>query len=78
VAVSNDNKKIASGSGDKRVRLWDLVSGEMIGEPLQGHSKSIICISFNNDGTRVASGSIDKKIKLWQVANGTKLLFTFI
>ncbi|MBT7324934.1 MAG: TIR domain-containing protein, partial [Anaerolineae bacterium] len=62
VAFSPDGTRIASGSSDNTIRIWDANSGEQIGEPLTGHSWSVNSVAFSPDGTRIASGSSDNTI----------------
>ena len=69
VSFSPDGTKVASGSGDKTVKLWDVTSGECL-QTLEGHSDDVNSVSFSPDGTKVASGSDDKTVKLWDVTSG--------
>ena len=65
VSFSPDGTKVASGSHDKTVKLWDVTSGECL-QTLEGHSHYVLSVSFSPDGTKVASGSHDKTIKIWE------------
>ena len=69
VSFSPDGTKVASGSGDNTVKLWDVTSGECL-QTLEGHSRYVTSVSFSPDGTKVASGSWDKTVKLWDVTSG--------
>ena len=69
VSSSPDGTKVASGSGDKTVKLWDVTSGACL-QTLEGHSKKVNSVSFSPDGTKVASGSYDNTVKLWDVTSG--------
>ncbi|HCA97237.1 MAG TPA: hypothetical protein DEP38_22260, partial [Cyanobacteria bacterium UBA9226] len=37
---------------------------------LEGHSNSVISVSFSPDGKTLASGSVDNTIKIWDIATG--------
>ncbi|PYH59942.1 WD40 repeat domain-containing protein [Aspergillus niger CBS 101883] len=70
VAFSNNGQLLASGSGDKTVKLWDAATGTLK-HTLEGHSNRVYSVAFSNNGQLLASGSDDKTIKLWDAATGT-------
>ncbi|KAG2746359.1 WD40 repeat-like protein, partial [Suillus brevipes Sb2] len=55
---------------DSTVRLWDVATGQPVGEPLRGHTYSVYSVSFSPDGTRIVSGSWDMTVRLWDAATG--------
>lgn len=71
-AVSTDGKKIASGSEDKTVKVWDTATGREL-RSFQGHGAPVSSVAFSPDGKRVLSGSRDKTLKMWDVVSGREL-----
>jgi WD40 repeat protein len=68
VAFHPDGKKIASGSDDKTIKVWDTQTGQCAWR-LTGHSHSVMSVAWNNDGTKLASGSCDKTVRIWSVGS---------
>ncbi|GIQ79707.1 hypothetical protein KIPB_000389 [Kipferlia bialata] len=73
VAVSPSGRLAASGSGDKTIIVWDLLSGTPK-YTLRGHRSHVLRLSFSPDGTRLASGSRDAEVRIWDPINNKPLL----
>jgi WD40 repeat protein len=67
MACSADGKLLAVGRRDRRIQLWDLSSGRLLGE-MNGHEDRINALAFTPDGKTLASASSDRTVKLWNVA----------
>ncbi|BAY13401.1 nSTAND1 domain-containing NTPase [Calothrix sp. NIES-2098] len=76
IAFSPDKQRLASGSGDNTINLWDITTGKLLQTfPLEqysdsGHSSTVNSIAFSPDRQKLASGSDDSTIKLWDVTTG--------
>ncbi|MBD2452007.1 WD40 repeat domain-containing protein [Nostoc sp. FACHB-152] len=68
VAISPDNLTLASGSNDKTVKIWSLLTGE-IQRTLTGHTSKVNAVVFSPDG-RLVSCSGDNTIKFWDWQRG--------
>jgi WD40 repeat protein len=68
VVYSPDGTKIASGSGDKTLKIWNAKTGKCE-STLSGHSNWVMSVAWNNDGSKLATGSYDKTIKIWAVGS---------
>ncbi|KAJ9601892.1 hypothetical protein H2200_013607 [Cladophialophora chaetospira] len=69
VVFSPDGSRVASGSYDNTVRIWDIQTGECQ-HTLEGHSKGVYSVVFSPDGSRVASGSDDNTVRIWDIQTG--------
>ena len=76
VAFSPNGNKLASGSSDNTIRLWDVASGQPL-RALEGHQDAVSCVAFSPDGKHIASGSLDGTIRLWDVTSGRCLAILF-
>jgi len=70
VTFSPDSKRIASGSQDKTIRVWDAATGKIVSGPFQGHTESVTSVAFSQDNKRIVSGSRDGTILIWDVKTG--------
>lgn len=69
IAVSGDGRRVASGSRDKTVKIWDAESSKCT-TTLKGHTGWVMGVALSMDGRRVASASRDKTVKIWDVESG--------
>jgi WD40 repeat protein len=65
IAWSRDGKTIASGSGDRTVRLWDATSGKPIHSFDAGGSYAL---SWSPDGKSLASNEYETNVRVWDMA----------
>ena len=75
VTISPDSQMLISGGKDGNIKLWNLVTGELL-DTLSGHSSSVESVATSPDGQLLYSGSGDSTIKLWKL-NTRELLHTF-
>jgi WD40 repeat protein len=68
VAVTADGTKVASGSSDKIVRLWNLTTGAKERD-FAGPTLPISCVAVGTDGKLLAAGSLDKTVHIWSTVD---------
>jgi WD40 repeat protein len=69
-SFSPDGRRVVTASGHNAARVWDLVSGKPLGEPLQ-HDSQITDVSFSPDGRLVVTASMDKTAQVWNAESGS-------
>ncbi len=76
VAWSPDGKRIASGSWDQTVQVWDALSGKnvFIYHGHAGAQNGVFTVGWSPDGKRIASGGGDKTVQVWDAINGENVL----
>jgi WD40 repeat protein len=72
IALSPDNRVLATGSYDQKIKLWDVATGELR-HTLSAHNAAIYGLAFRPDGKILASASGDRTIKLWQTDTGKRV-----
>ncbi|KAF9260721.1 WD40 repeat-like protein [Marasmius fiardii PR-910] len=66
-ALGLDNGRVASASGDGKIILWDVETGERL-RTFEGHERGLACIAFKDN--IIVSGSSDCRIKVWSSETG--------
>ena len=71
--LSPDGIRIATASFDGTARIWDAISSEQIGGPLQ-HQGTVNWIEFSSDGKLLATASDDRTVRICKVQEGLPVL----
>jgi WD40 repeat protein len=67
IAISPNGRLVAAScTGDKIVRIWDAVTGQVI-ERLSGYKEPVGSISFTPDGLALVTGSYEHTITCWDL-----------
>ncbi len=72
VAITKNGKKIAAGSVDSTIELWDTDSLKRHVKIL-AHNAPVCCLKFIKDGKYLISASHDGYIKLWDTDKGNNI-----
>ncbi|MBV9614338.1 MAG: PD40 domain-containing protein, partial [Ktedonobacteraceae bacterium] len=65
LAVSPDDRYVASASNDTTVHIWETETGKRVFK-YEGHKEEVAAITWSPDGTRIASACKDGTIHVWQ------------
>ncbi len=68
VAISENNKWLASGSDDKTIKIWNTSDWSLM-KTLTGHSSYVESVAFSENNKWLASGSSDNAIKIWNTSD---------
>ena len=71
MSVSHDGKMIACAGHDGLIKLWEVLTGNLINT--FGHDAHINSIAFSPTENIIASGSGDTTVKLWDAMTGAEI-----
>jgi WD40 repeat protein/tRNA A-37 threonylcarbamoyl transferase component Bud32 len=75
VAFSADGQRLAAGSAEGEIEVWDMASGKkLFPQSLRGHGGAVTGVAFSVGGQRLASTSADQTVRLWDTASGRETL----
>lgn len=66
VRFGRTERVLATGSGDKTVKLWNLEDFSCV-KTFEGHTNSVLRVDFVNAGMQLVSAASDGLVKLWNV-----------
>ncbi|KAI0652383.1 U3 small nucleolar RNA-associated protein [Trametes meyenii] len=66
VRFGRAERVLATGSGDKTVKLWNLDDFTCV-KTFEGHTNSVLRVDFLNAGMQMVSSASDGLVKLWNV-----------
>ncbi|KAK7695029.1 hypothetical protein QCA50_002217 [Cerrena zonata] len=70
VKFGRAERVLATGSGDKTVKLWSLDDFTCV-KTFEGHTNSVLRVDFINAGMQLVSAASDGLVKLWNVKEET-------
>jgi WD40 repeat protein len=63
LALSADGRRAVTAGQGGLLRTWDLTSGSRVGEPIDIHTRMILCVAISTDGDWALTGSMDSSAK---------------
>jgi WD40 repeat protein/serine/threonine protein kinase len=73
--ISEDGRRVITGSSDGTARLWDVETGHCL-HIFEDHEGEVNSVSLSSDGRYAVSGGADKTVRLWESETG-RCLQTF-
>ena len=66
LAFSKDGKRLATGSADQTIKIWDLSQSQVL-STLSGHEGFVTSVQLSDDGTKCYSAGADHTVRVWDV-----------
>ncbi len=72
LTFSSDGKKLATGSMDTTVQLWDAVKNKKL-RTFKGHTGWVTTVAISSDEKYMASGDTESIVRIWDTKTGSEL-----
>ncbi len=72
VAITPDGRYAVSGSGEGRIRVWELETGRSV-RALEGHTAMVNSVAITPDGRYAVSGCWDHILMVWELETGRSI-----
>lgn len=72
VVFAGDVAKIASGSFDRTIKVWNYQTGELI-RVVSENTGAVYTLAFSDEYNLLAQGGAEQNIKLWEIETGALL-----
>lgn len=69
ICFAPDNKKLATASADKFIKVWSIPDGKFI-KSFEGHTHHVLDVGWTSDGKLLASAGGDNTVKIWDYEKG--------
>jgi WD40 repeat protein len=66
LAISPDGRRLATGSEDGTIKIWDVARGTLL-QTLHGHEGAVTAVAYSKDGALLASTGHDGAVQLWSI-----------
>ncbi|EUC59192.1 vegetative incompatibility protein HET-E-1 [Rhizoctonia solani AG-3 Rhs1AP] len=70
ITASPQDTLVAASADDSTIRVWSILTGKLVCQPLRGHNSPIRCLDFSLDGSQLCSGSNDATVAVWDIDTG--------
>ncbi|KAG8704536.1 hypothetical protein FRC08_002186 [Ceratobasidium sp. 394] len=67
LAYSTDGTCLASGDYDGTIHIRDAFTGQILGQPLEGHTATVLSVAYSPDNGSIVSSSSDTTIRIWDL-----------
>jgi WD40 repeat protein len=68
IVWSHDGTRIASGTAQGSVQVFDTQTGMIVGGPWSAQNGELVSVSFTRDGLYVMSACVDGSVRLWDTS----------